>query len=210
MTALLLLTHFLIGFTTSFLGTIPPGAINIEVLRLSMFQNFKTVLNFIIATMVAELIYTYIAVLFSGYLISLPKLEYYIQLLSIPVFTVIGLSYFFMKNNITDTNKSTAVEQNLILKGLSFGFFNPLQIPFWITYCSYYLSVGWINDDSTLLTIFVAGALLGSFSMLVLISKFSNIYIKQMNLKMKWVNSFLGILFLIMATYQLGNILISD
>lgn len=209
MTALIILSHFALGFITSFLGTLPPGAINIEVLRLSIQHNISTVLHFIAGILIAEVIYTYAAVLFSGYLASIPNLEKSIQLLSIPVFIIIGISYFFIKVKVNSEDLTTKVDKNVFIKGVSFGFFNPLQVPFWITYCTYYLSVGWVQDNTILLTIFVFGAISGTVSMLLLISKFSTRYISQMNLKVKMVNNFLGYLFLVLAGFQLYNYLSS-
>lgn len=207
MTLLFLITHFTLGFLTSFIGTLPPGAINLEVLRLSLYSNTKTVLLFIGATMFAELIYTTIAVLFSSYLASIPKLEHYIQLLSIPVFIIIGLSYLFMTQKVEDNdNRMPPKSKNIVLKGLSLGFFNPLQVPFWITYTTYFLSVGWILNQSAILLVFIAGALAGSFSMLFLIYTFGSYYNKKFTLTMTKVNKGLAVLFFLLAGLQGFNV----
>jgi len=207
MNPITILTHLSLGFITSFLGTLPPGAINLEILRLSIQKKKQEVIRFMIGIIIPELIYTYVAVLFSGYLASIPNLEKYIQYISIPVLSIIGISYFFIKAPLADSSAQTVNSKNSFVKGLSYGFFNPLQVPFWITYSTYFLSVGWIIDNSILLSIFVLGAILGTIGMLVLIALFSSKYIAQMNLKVKLVNNFMGIVFLLLAAFQVINLL---
>ncbi|MBK8289970.1 MAG: hypothetical protein IPK96_02445 [Flammeovirgaceae bacterium] len=58
---------FIIGLIFSFLGSIPPGTLNLAVLQLGMEHKIKTALRFSLAVAIIEYPYTWIAVVFEDW-----------------------------------------------------------------------------------------------------------------------------------------------
>ena len=198
--------HFTLGFVTSFIGSIPLGTINANVIRLSLTENMRTMLRFIAGATLAELIYSFIAVHFSGFLLTIPKLDFYIRLVSIPIFLSLGLYYFLSKPK-TNQPATAGTYKNLFLQGLSLGLLNPLQIPFWLAYGTYLISVGWIDKGFFALNIFILGIISGSFTLLYLIAKFSSHYKNKLNLKDKTINQVTGGILVCLALFEIVKIL---
>ncbi len=201
MSAIQILLHFTLGFITSFIGSIPLGSINAGVVRISITKNYKAALYFIAGATIAELFYSFIAIHFSSLLLSIPKFEFYIRLLSIPVFVLLGITYFFAKTQ-KETSSLTHNNSNTFLNGLTIGFLNPLQIPFWLAYGTYFISMGWIKENFVLLTIFIFGIIAGSSFLLFLIAKFSSYYASRLTINYKMINIFTGSIFIVLALYQ--------
>ena len=202
MTLFTLLLHFTIGFIASFIGSIPLGSINAGVARISSTKSQKAAFYFIGGATLAELIYSFIAIHFSGFLLSIPKLAFYIRVISIPLFLLIGLTYFFAKDS-EKTKLLPPKNGSAFLNGLTIGLLNPLQIPFWLAYGTYFINEGWIVDEFTLLNIFVLGIVSGSSFLLFLIAKFSSYYSAKLSINNQKINKATGVIFILLSFYQI-------
>ncbi len=67
-----ILTALLLGFFFSFIGSIPPGSINLSVLQLAIQGNVAAAFRFIFASAGIEFIYAYIAIKFQILITSSP------------------------------------------------------------------------------------------------------------------------------------------
>ena len=201
MSVLQLIIHFSLGFITSFIGSIPFGSINITVARISVLGEKTSAIRFILGATVAELFYGAVSIHFSAFLLTIPNLKFYIQLVSIPIFILLGCSYFFSKPK-SENLSSNVLQKNYFLQGLTIGFLNPLQIPFWLAYGTYFLSVGWIREDIILLNSFILGIISGSFVLLLLIAKFASHYRSKFSIDELKINKIIGGIFMLLAIYQ--------
>ncbi len=201
-----IIIHFALGFITSFVGSIPFGSINLAVIRISITENSVAAFRFIIGATIAEFFYSFIAIHFSAFLLAIPKLEFYIRLASIPIFVALGGLYFVSKPKEKPSGFISG-SQNNFLQGLTIGFLNPLQIPFWLAYGTYFLSVGWIKENSMLLNIFILGIILGSSVLLLIIAKSASYYREKFSINDDKVNKIIGGIFVLLACYQLISIL---
>lgn len=202
-----IMVHFALGFITSFLGSLPLGSINAAVIRISLVQTINAALRFIAGATLAELVYSFLAVHFSGILSKIPQLNVYIELFCIPVFSIIGFSYWYAKpKKLPDS--APVVTTNNFWQGLSLGFLNPLQVPFWLAYSTYFLNMGWIRQDFKLLTVFVIGAICGSSLLLYLIAKFSTLYSRKITLSDATINKFTAGVFFLLAVYMTIKVII--
>jgi threonine/homoserine/homoserine lactone efflux protein len=196
-----LLLPFALGFITSFIGSIPFGSINLAVVRISIRENISSAFHFIIGATIAELFYSYISIHFSGFLISIPKLEFYIKVVTIPIFLFLGGIYFFSKPK-PEHSVSELEYKNDFLQGLTIGFLNPLQIPFWLAYGTYFLSVGWIKKNSISMNIFVFGIILGSTTLLFIIARLASQYGEKFRIDENRISKIIGGMFVLLALYQ--------
>jgi threonine/homoserine/homoserine lactone efflux protein len=208
MTILSIVLHFCLGFITSFIGSIPLGSINATVMRISMTRTMGVAIQFIIGATIAELFYSFICVHFSGFLLTIPKLEFYIQLICIPVFIILGFTYWYAKPKPEEKTVLADYRTSTFLQGLSIGFLNPLQIPFWLAYTTYFLSVNWIRQDTALLNFFILGIISGSSLLLYLIAKFSSFFGQRVNVRDQTINRITAGIFFLLSFYQLIKVLI--
>jgi threonine/homoserine/homoserine lactone efflux protein len=81
---------FILGFTTSFLGTIFPSMLNMTAVKTSIDKNNKEAVRFALGVSIVVLVQAYIAILFAKHLHENPSFIEKIQLLG--AFTFAALS----------------------------------------------------------------------------------------------------------------------
>jgi len=128
MIVLEILIHFALGFATSFIGSIPFGSINLAVVRISITeigpQLFAYSWSYFSRIVLQLYLYSFFCIL-----LTIPKLEFYIKITTIPIFILLGGLYFFSRSK-KQYSDSTPVYKNNFFQGLTIGFFKPLANPF--------------------------------------------------------------------------------
>ncbi len=172
------MTSFLIAFAFSFVGSIPPGAINISVIQLSLESKIRSAVYFSLAASIVELPYAFIALTFSEWIMSNQIVLQYIKLIGALVMIVLGtinlISYFKLKNEQVKIRDRLSGFKN----GFIISIVNPLAIPFWIVVTTYLINMEWIVlqkvSDKLLYTLGVsAGTLALLLSLIALSNKFN-------------------------------------
>ena len=126
----MLIQSFFLAFGISYLGSIPPGVLNLTVIDISMRRAMKHAFLFALAAALIEFIQGFIALQFSDYLAVHSEVEFYIQLFVIPVFIGLGIAYLLKKNPPSHDVKED--NSNTFIKGMLLSVVNPLAIPFWL------------------------------------------------------------------------------
>lgn len=159
----------MIGLVFSFVGSIPPGTLNILVLQLGLESKVKTALRFALAVSIIEYPYAWIAVVFEDWITSSPVVLQNFQLTGASVMTVIGAL------NLWAARKPTAFSEKFqesgFVRGLVLSILNPQAIPFWIGITAYLKIEGWI-DLSTSLNVhsYVFGTSVGVMLLLTILA----------------------------------------
>ena len=139
----MVLQVFLIGLIFSFVGSIPPGTLNILVLQLGLENKVRTALRFALAVAIVEYPYTWIAVVFEDWITSSPIIAQNFQLTGALVMTSIGLL------NVWSARKpskfSIRFQDSGFRRGFILSLLNPQAIPFWIVVTAYLKHEGWID-----------------------------------------------------------------
>ncbi len=160
----------IIAFAFSFLGSIPPGTINLSVLQLSVENKYAAALRFCIAAAIIEFPYAWIAVNFQNYLMESVVIMSNIKLISALVMLTLGII------NLSAINKSPGqllkkLQKSGFRQGVLISILNPLAIPFWMGVTAYLTSIGWVKLHSTSLIFwYVLGVSLGTFSLLFVVA----------------------------------------
>lgn len=201
--------HFLIGMIVSFIGSIPLGSINVSVLQVTLSRGAKAGMVFAIGATLVELVYSFIAIKFSAFLLSNQDVELYIQLVAIPAFVILSVYSFRKKvdevekeDMKVDSSENSTSNKSNFFKGIFIGLVNPLQIPFWVAYGTYMLSNEWIKNDGFLLNFFISGIICGTFLLLTLVVVASNALDKKLNLNRFNMDKIIGYVFLGLAIFQ--------
>lgn len=193
---------FILGFTTSFLGTIFPSMLNMTAVKTSIDQNNKAAIRFALGVSIVVLIQAYIAILFAKYLHENPALIENIQLIGAITFAI--LSIYFLQQSKRERKQASKVKKplsNSFVVGLVLSSLNMFAIPFFCEITSVLGMAGWLQFEQTSTAVFVIGSAIGTFCLLNVyiiyahkIQDRSKKIVKDMNLALSWVTGILALL----------------
>lgn len=160
---------FLIGLFVSFVGSVPPGTLNILVLQLALENKIKIALRFALAVALVEYPYAWIAVEFEDWITSSPLVLQNFQLTGATVMTTIGA--FSLWSARKPSEFSVRLQESGFRRGLILSILNPQAIPFWIAITAYLKMEGWIDLSTGLrLHSYVFGTSAGAMMLLTLLA----------------------------------------
>ncbi len=156
---------FIVGLVFSFLGSIPPGTLNICVLQLGFEKKINAALRFALAVSIIEYPYTWIAVAFEHWITSTPVVTENFQLITAVVMTVLGV--FMLWSARKPSTFSVRFNESGFRRGIVLSILNPMAIPFWIGVTAYLRAQGWIDLSTRgLLHFYVFGTAVGAMLLL--------------------------------------------
>lgn len=165
----MILQVFLIGLAFSFVGSIPPGTLNILVLQLGLENKIKIALRFALAVAIVEYPYAWIAVEFEDWITSSPLVLQNFQLTGATVMTTIGV--FSLWSARKPSEFSVRFQQSGFRRGLVLSILNPQAIPFWIAVTAYLKMEGWIDLSTNMrLHSYVLGTSVGVMILLTILA----------------------------------------
>lgn len=161
--------NFLFAFAFSFIGSIPPGTINLTALQLGLEHKTKVALRLAIAAAIIEYLYAWLAVIFENYITSSPVILNNFKLIAATVMIIFGVL------NILSARKPTGFAQKFqasgFRRGLVLGILNPMAMPFWIAITAYLKMQGWVMISTTAqLHAYLLGVSIGGFVLLILLA----------------------------------------
>jgi len=164
-----ILQVFLIGLVFSFIGSIPPGTLNILVLQLGLENKIKIALRFALAVSLVEYPYAWIAVAFEDWITSSPLVLQNFQLTGATVMTTVGV--FSLWSARKPSEFSVRMQESGFRRGLILSILNPQAIPFWIAITAYLKMEGWIDLSTNMrLHSYVLGTSVGVMILLTLLA----------------------------------------
>ncbi|MCW5912091.1 MAG: LysE family transporter [Cyclobacteriaceae bacterium] len=165
----LILQVFLIGLIASFIGSIPPGTLNILVLQMGLENKIRTAMRFTLAVTLVEYPYAWIAVEFEHLITSSPIVQQNFKLLAAIVMTGLGILSLWSARKPSPL--TVKLQESGFRKGLILSILNPQAIPWWIGMTAYLKVQGWIVLDTPWrLHSYVLGTSVGVFILLVLLA----------------------------------------
>ncbi len=165
----MILQVFIVGFVFSFLGSIPPGTLNLMVLQLGLERKVKTALRFALAVSIVEYPYAWIAVEFEQVITSSPAIMKNFELWGAIIMTTIGVVSLWTVRK--PSTISVKLQDSGFRRGIILSILNPQAIPFWIALTAYLKFQGWI-DISTgwRLHSYILGTSVGAMALLTLLA----------------------------------------
>lgn len=200
---MVVISNLLIALVISFIGSIPPGAINLTVVQLGLENKTRVALRFAIAASLTEYPYAWVAVKFEKLITSTPVILQNIQLAGGIIMIVIGL---FNLWPVSAKPSSYAVKfaDSGYRRGLILGILNPLAIPYWIAWTAVLRTEGWITFSSQIsLHAYLVGVVIGAFLILLV---FAYLGRKVMSLfkSNPWIQRIPGLTLLAFGGYTLS------
>lgn len=158
---------FLVGTFFSFIGSIPPGTLNLSVLQLGLEGKTKTALRFALAVSIVEYPYTWISVQFQHWITTSPIVIDNLRLITAVVMIAIGLLNLWSAEK--PSNFSVKFNESGFRRGLILSVLNPMAIPFWIGVTAYLKVQGWLDLSTVwLLHSYILGTSVGAMLLLTL------------------------------------------
>jgi threonine/homoserine/homoserine lactone efflux protein len=196
------ITNLFIALVFSFIGSIPPGAINLTVVQLGLENKTRIALRFAVAAALTEYPYAWIAVKFERLITSTPLILENIRLAGAIIMLVIGVINLWPKG-ATPSPYAIKLAESGYRRGFILGLLNPLASPYWIAWTAVLRANGWIAFPSQIsLQSYLIGVVIGAFLILLL---FAYLGKKVMSLfqSNRWIQKIPGITLIAMGIYSL-------
>ncbi len=187
------------GYLSAFVGTLPPGLLNMTAVKIAHKNNFNRALWFSFGASLVVFIQTYLSVLFSRFLVKRTDVMEAIQDIAVFIFLILALyffiSHFVKKNSNHNTEIKLKSKKNSFFTGLMLSAFNLFPIPYYIIISITLASYGWFSFFQNYILMFALGSALAAFSVFV-------IYINYVNKKsylLKHFNLTIGFITFVVA-----------
>ncbi|MBL0741869.1 LysE family transporter [Chryseolinea lacunae] len=168
---MIVVLNFAMGFFFSFIGSIPPGTLNLCVLQLGMEKKIAIAWRFILAVAIIEYPYAWIAVVFEQMITSTPVIVANMQLITAIVMTALGILNLWPTGDSKPSAFSEKFNNSGFRRGIVLSILNPLAIPFWIGTTAYLNGQQWINLSTPLrLHSYIFGTSIGVLVILVIMA----------------------------------------
>lgn len=198
---------FFLGFIFSFIGSIPPGTLNVSILQMSLQGKIAIATRFAFAVAVIEYPYAWIGVQFEYWLTSSPMVVENFQLIAAVVMISLGVLNL-LPSKKTPTGFAKKFSESGFRRGIALSILNPMAIPYWMGFTAYLKAEGWIELSSTgLLHSYVLGTSIGALALLMLLIYFAN-RLAPYAQDSKWIRIIPGLTLLALGLYAFTKFLV--
>lgn len=197
------------GFSISFLGQLPLGNLNVLSTQISVQESFKNAWLFSIAGAIVEVTYLRIALSGSHWMMNNKTLFNYVSWFTVILFYVLGLICIIKAMRQTEPkSKGFLINNNInrFLLGIMLSAVNPMQIPFWFFWGTYFIQNGVVKPTIADFNLFTIGAGIGTLSGQAIYIHGGNWLIRKLKASHKILNIIMGIVFIISASVQVYKI----
>jgi threonine/homoserine/homoserine lactone efflux protein len=209
MTGNVIIDHLILGFWVSFLFSLPPGMISLNVLQATIYRGLKSAAYLALAAVLVESVQAFIGVKFAELINSSPGLKLGIEIFVIPVFFVMGAINIY--HGVKDLKKKGGPEEtkpkrtiSSFGKGLLVSALNPVAIPFWVFYSAFLQKKGWLDVSKTAyIVVFTIGTTLGTYACLLMYGVLSSFIARKIHSIKVWISFVIGALFVGLGIYQI-------
>lgn len=193
----------IIAFIVSYLGSIPPGTINISTMQLAIQKKRRAAFFFIIATTIVEFIYAGLTVRFQIFLSDSEWFTNHFYIITAIPMIILGIINLRASSDSKSLlSKVHATGRNGFKRGVILSVLNPLTMPFWLTVTAYLQTHNLISLKGGLFWMYLTGISAGTFTLLMSIlfagRKFSKIADNQF-----LVHKLPGLIFIGLGIYNL-------
>lgn len=199
---------FALGFFISLMGTLPLGYLNVIGLQILLEKGNWAASSFIFGIVAVEFFVLKIAAFGAKWLVEQKKLLLFIDIFTIIFFSSIAIYFYF---NIGNEKNFSLSQLQLIqfpfVLGLALNSLNFMQWPYWSGMYLYLFRTEKIKPQTNQNSIFILGALLGTFAGMMLFAQTGNYFLIDKKAAIgKYLNIIFTFLFLGLAFIQFVNL----
>jgi len=201
---------FALGFGISFAGSIPPAGVNLTAIRISIEQGKTQALWFSFGAIIIEAVLCFAALRFASFIASHQEIDFWIKWLAVPVFLIMGIAELWTSKAAPAEVEIKTIRKNHWWKtNFTYGMFvcgiNPLQIPFWLVWGTYFYAKGWLPYDLMSTLVFVLGSIAGTYLLLYLFVVYAAKVLSRILKGSLSGKRLIGYVFLVLGLLQLGQ-----
>jgi threonine/homoserine/homoserine lactone efflux protein len=199
---------FVITFVISALGSMPPGLINLLVMKRSISAGRHAGNFAAFGTFIPEFIYTYIAVY--GYVAITENVDigYQFRVAGAIVFLSLAAYYFFQAPEQSIMTTGDKKKKNAInfWRGFLTAAVNMLVMPFWAFVAATLHTYGYEFVVHSEMITFALGSALGALSIFLVYARLGHLVAYRLDRVVRYTNKFLAVLFLVLGVYQVVKV----
>jgi threonine/homoserine/homoserine lactone efflux protein len=139
---------FVVAFLFSFIGTIPPGTLNLSIIQLGLNHQINAAWRMALVAAAIEYPYAWVAVEFQDFLTGSVGFTDNLKLLSGVVMVLLGVLNLW--SSARPSGFSRRLETSGFRKGVILSILNPLAIPFWMAMTAFLKSYGWVDLSNSM------------------------------------------------------------
>lgn len=194
---------FFIAFIFSFVGSIPPGTLNLTMIHLGLDHKLNVAWRFGLAASLIEYPYAWLAIEFENIITANLMTERF-QIITGIVMLLLGL--FMLKPAATNPSRfSQRFHASGFRRGLVLGILNPLALPFWIFMTAYLKSIGWVDlSDNFEKHLYLMGIVAGAFSLLIVVAFLARQVVQYLG-ESPFMKKFPGVVLVFLGLYAIGK-----
>ena len=199
-----ILNQFWLGISSSFIGTLPLGMLNLMVLQLALANRQKQAVMFGLGASVIEFFQIGLTLLSMNFLLTIPQLNTIFSSVSIPILVFLGIKNFKKR---AYTEGGTLEPNGAFYQGIVLGFANVVVYPFWLLWGNIFVQNGWLIATPLAYFYFTVGAGIGTFAGFFTFILLGKILWKRLFKLQNIMDKVIGITFLGFAAFQFYNII---
>lgn len=201
----MILLSLFIGFITTVIGALPPGASNLAVIQTTLQQNHRESLKVSYGAGLGEVILVLIA--FSSGMVVQEFFNMNIWVQYVIAILLAGIGVFFL----VTTHRKTKIRKRQTSKyllGFMLSIINPPVLIYWILVFSFLGKTIVLSPDGSIiwLLLFISGVFLGKVSTLYGYSKLGLKLQKKKPSSKAGINKFIGVTLLILSFMQITKL----
>jgi threonine/homoserine/homoserine lactone efflux protein len=191
--------HLWLGFTSSFVGTLPLGMLNLTILQLALANRQQQAVAFSLGATLIEFIQIGITLLGMNVLLAVPLLNQVISIISIPILLYLGYKNF---KNDKNTEGPPLTAKSTFWQGIVLGFANVVVYPFWLLWGNVFVQNGWLTPTPEAYFYFSFAAAIGTFGAFLFFILLGKILWQRLSRVQKMIDKLIGYTFFGFAAFQ--------
>jgi threonine/homoserine/homoserine lactone efflux protein len=204
-----IITPFFLGFITAFVGIIPPGLINMTAAKVNLKEGKNNAIWFIFGAVLIIFFQVFLAILFARVIDRRPDLVTLLREVGLGIFAT--LTVYFLAIAKKPKDKTRKLKKNSIANrfflGMLLSALNFFPIPYYVFVSVGLASVQLFFFDIVSISIFVTGAVLGSFTVFYCYITFFSRIENKTDYILKHMNTIIGSITGLISTVTLYNII---
>lgn len=200
-----IIQNITVGFTVSFLGSLPVGFLNLVGLEVYSKLGLESLVLYILGIIFIETFVTYYTLIFAHQLVQNKKLMKGIEIFG--VFFLLLVAFVFYQKSSNTVHEHGYLEAYLQWPIFWVGVFlcslNFLQIPFWLAWNLYFLNANYISIHKRLKFYYVGATMVGVFFGMLCIIYFLDKISKEIAFLTEYLMPvIIPVFFVVMAGFQ--------
>jgi threonine/homoserine/homoserine lactone efflux protein len=197
------------GMLISFLGSLPPGVMNIVATQISATQGTGEAMIYASGSMLAEVIIVRIALAGMGWLIRSQNFFRVLEWMTAFLLVAFSIACFVTARSMQEL---PGILPELVLPpfltGLAISAFNPLHIPFWLGWSTVLMEKKILSPQPHLYNIYITGIGLGTIGGFALFIFGGQYLLKALQSHQFLINTVIGFILFVVAFFHIRKILI--